>query len=314
MTETVLVTGATGFVGRRLVERLQRDGWPVRSAVRRAAGLPGEVIVGSLGPDTEWAEALSNVTTVIHLAGRAHVTQREADPLPAFRRVNAAGTRRLAEQAHEAGARRFILVSSVKAAGDRSGREPLRENDAPVPDTAYGISKLKGEQALFDIWQTRDAVAIRPPLVYGPGVRANFLALMRMVDAGIPLPFSSVRNARSLIALDNLVDAIIVAMRDPQPIRGTFYVCDGPPLSTPELIRQMAYALGRAPRLVPFPVWLMLGAGRLLGRGDSAESLFGSLVVDDHAFRQRFGWTPPLSQEAAFAAVADWYRRRKGHG
>jgi nucleoside-diphosphate-sugar epimerase len=306
----LLVTGASGFVGAGLTAELDRLGLPYRCALRNGAGQAAAVTIGDIGPDTDWAAALDGVDTVIHLAGRAHILASESDALAQFRKVNAAGTGRLAEQAAAAGIRRFVLVSSVKAAADTSGRAPLRETDPPAPGTPYGVSKLEGERALLEAAGAMETVILRPPLVYGRDVRANFHALLRIVEPALPLPLASVRNARSLIARENLVSAILTAMESPGAAGGVFYVSDGPALSTPELIRALARALGRPARLLPFPPFLLDLAATALGRAAAADSLLRSLAVDDGAFRAATGWQPPISQEAAFADLAGWYRRK----
>lgn len=309
MSGRILVTGATGFVGSAVLAWLAAEGRPLRAAVRRSAGLADEVPIGDIGPDTDWRAAVDGIDTVVHLAGRAHVLRKEPDALAAFRRVNEAGTARLAAHAQEAGVRRFVLVSSVKAAGETSGDRPLVETDPPHPTTPYGISKLEGEQALLAAAGGMETVILRPPLVYGPGVRANFLALLKLIERGAPLPLASVRNRRSLIAVDNLVDAILTAIDAPGAAGGTFYVTDGPPLSTPDLIRALARALGKEAILLPSPPGLLRFAARLVGRGEAADSLLGSLAVDDAAFRIVSGWRPSRTPEQAFAAVASWYKR-----
>jgi len=307
----ILVTGATGFVGQGLVARLAADGRAFRSAVRECGG-GNAVAVGDIGPDTDWTAALEGIDAVVHLAGRAHVFGAEADALTAFRKINNAGTARLAEQAAHAGVRRFVLVSSVKAAADVTGLKAVTEADAPTPKTPYGLSKLEGERALLAAAGKMETVILRPPLVYGPGVRANFLALLKLVDRGIPLPLGSVRNLRSLVARDNLADAILTAIDAPGVAGGTFYVTDGAPLSTPDLIRGLAQTLGRSARLFPFPSALLRFPAALIGRADAADSLLGSLVVDDTAFRVAAGWRPPATAAQAFAEVAAWYKRAKG--
>ena len=309
----ILITGVTGFVGQGLVQRLIADKRLFRSAVRKTSDLPGDTVsIGDIGPETDWASALDGIDTVLHLAGRAHVFGAERDPLTQFRTVNALGTARLAEQSEAAGVRRFVLLSSVKAALDTSGLTPMTEAEPPAPRTPYGISKLEGEQALRAAAGKMEFVILRPPLVYGPGVRANFLALLKLVDRGIPLPLGSVRNLRSLIARDNLVDAILHAADAPGAAGGTFYVTDGDALSTPGLIRALARALDKPARLMLFPQGLMRAAATALGRGEAADSLLGSLVVNDAAFRAAIGWVPPLSSQAAFADVAAWYKQAKG--
>jgi nucleoside-diphosphate-sugar epimerase len=207
------------------------------------------------------------------------------------------------------------LVSSVKAAGETNPGRPLRESDAAAPQTSYGISKREGEQALRDAARRMEFVVLRPPLVYGPGVGANFRALMRLIDSGMPLPFGAVRNRRSLIARANLVDAIMTALVVPRAAGGTFYVTDGPPFSTPALIRALAVALDRPARLFALPLGILTSFARFAGRAEAADSLLGSLEVDDSAFRDLTGWRPPLEQAAAFRDVADWYRAtRNGTG
>ena len=310
----VLVTGATGFVGRGLVERFIADGVALRAALRTPGILPVETVtVGEIGPDTEWKAALEGVDTIVHLAGRAHVMRHEADALAQFRRVNAAGTAQLAAQAEAAGVRRFVLVSSVKAAADTSTKA-LVETDQAVPGTHYGVSKLEGEAALRANAKSMETVILRPPLVYGPGVAANFRALLRLVESGLPLPLGAVRNRRSLIARDNLVDAIFTALSAPKAAGGIFYVSDGAPLSTLALITGLAKALGKPARLFPMPPGLLRLAAKTLGKADAADSLLGSLEIDDSAFRTATGWGPPLGQDAAFGAVAAWYKDANGRG
>lgn len=309
MNHTILVTGATGFVGRGLIERLRSAGRPARSAVRTGNGAADTVAVGDIGPDTDWLPALEGIDTVIHLAGRAHVTARERDALSHFRKVNTAGTQRLAEQAEQAGVRRFVLVSSVKAAADRTDEHALLEIDAANPRTPYGVSKLEGERALWDAARNMEPVVLRPPLVYGPGVKANFRSLLRLVDSGFPLPLGSVRNRRNVISRDNLVDAIAAATTASGVVGKTFYLTEAPPLSTPALIRGLAKGLGRPARLIPFSPAVIALVAALAGRREAADSLLGSLAINGSAFRAATGWQPPVAQQAAFDNVAAWYRQ-----
>ena len=311
MAQTVLITGATGFVGQGLVAHLRGEGRQIRLA-SRASGGADSVAIGEIGPDTDWSRALEGIDTVIHLAGRAHVMAKDRDALARFRTVNAGGTRRLAEQAEQAGVRRFVLISSVKAAADTTGEHAIQESEPANPRTPYGISKLEGEQALWETARTMDAVVLRPPLVYGPGVRANFRALLRLVDSGLPLPLGGVRNRRSMIARDNLVSAIAAATTASGAPGKTFYVTEGPPLSTPTLIRGLARALGKPARLMSFSPLLIKGLAILAGRGEAADSLLGSLAVNGVAFRAATGWMPPVTQEAAFEDVARWYVQTVG--
>jgi nucleoside-diphosphate-sugar epimerase len=309
----ILVTGATGFVGQGLVAHLRAAGRPVRLAVREGGDAGRDVVaIGDIGPDTDWSRALDGIDTVVHLAGRAHVMTREHDALAQFRRVNAGGTQCLARQAEAAGVRRFVLVSSVKAAADSTGIQAVSETDPANPRSPYGISKLEGEQALWAAARRMEAVVLRPPLVYGPGVRANFRALLRLVDAGLPLPLGAVHNRRSLIARANLVDAIAVATTATGVVGKTFFVTDGPALSTPGLIRGLGLALGKRVRLMSFSPALMTLLATLAGRRDAAESLLGSLAVSGAAFRAATGWLPPMPQQMAFNEVAAWYKQAKG--
>jgi nucleoside-diphosphate-sugar epimerase len=312
LNRTILVTGATGFVGRGLIERLRSGGCSVRSALRTGDGAADSIAVGDIGPDTDWSRALEGIDTVIHLAGRAHVTARERDALSHFRKVNAAGTQRLAEQAEKAGVRRFVLVSSVKAAAEKTDEHALLEIDAANPRTPYGVSKLEGERALWDTARNMEPVVLRPPLVYGPGVKANFRNLLRLVDSGLPLPLGSVSNRRNVISRDNLVDAIAVATTANGVVGKTFYLTEAPPLSTPALIRGLAKGMGRPARLIPFPPAMIALIAALAGRREAADSLLGSLAINGSAFRAATGWHPPIAQQAAFDDVAAWYRRAKG--
>jgi nucleoside-diphosphate-sugar epimerase len=309
----ILVTGATGFVGQGLVAHLRAAGQPIRLAVREGRDAGGDVVtIGDIGPDTDWSRALVGIDTVVHLAGRAHVMTKSRDALTQFRRVNASGTECLARQAEAAGVRRFVLVSSVKAAADSTGLHALRETDLANPRSPYGISKLEGEQALWAAARRMEAVVLRPPLVYGPGVRANFRALLRLVDTGLPLPLGAVQNRRSLIARANLVDAIAVATTANGVVGKTFFVTDGPASSTPTLIRGLGLALGKRVRLMSFSPVLMTLLAALAGRRETAESLLGSLAVSGAAFRAATGWTPPVPQQMAFNEVAAWYKQAKG--
>ncbi len=316
MARTVLITGATGFVGQGLVAHLRAEGRPIRLAVRSGSGDGNgdadSVAVGDIGPDTDWSRALDGIDTVVHLAGRAHVMAKQRDALAQFRKVNAAGTRRLAEQAEQAGVRRFVLISSVKAAADTTGEHAIQETESAAPRTPYGISKLEAERALWDTARSMDAVVLRPPLVYGPGVRANFRALLRLIDSGLPLPLGSVRNRRSVICRDNLVSAIAAAMTASGAPGKTFFVTEAAPISTPTLIRGLAKALGRPARLVSFSPALIGAFAALVGRRETADSLLGSLAVNGLAFPAATGWMPPVTQEAAFDEVAKWYLQSVG--
>jgi nucleoside-diphosphate-sugar epimerase len=298
----ILVTGANGLVGKRLVSRLDRDGLSVRAAVRSLHSAPAfgdTVAVGAVDKSTDWHRSLKDVQVVVHLAARVHIMHDAAkDPLTEFRRVNLDGTLNLARQAAAAGVRRFVFISSVKVNGECTQPErAFTEVDPTNPSDAYGQSKHEAEQALRLIAaQTgMEVVIVRPPLVYGPGVKANFAALMRAVQRGWPLPLGAVRNQRSLVALDNLVDFIVNCITHPDAANQTFLVSDGQDLSTAELIRGMARAAGVPARLLPVPVWVLRGGAALLGKGDAVQRLCGNLQVDISKARSVLGWVPPVS-------------------
>lgn len=293
------MTGAAGFVGSALITRLAASGaHTLRAVIRReSSAIPTSIdrYVQDVGPASNWLPALSAVETVVHLAARVHVMHDAlSDPLSEYRRVNTDGTLRLARQAAAVGVRRFVFLSSLKVNGE-SGL--FRESDALAPADAYGRSKQEAEAGLHQIAAetAMDVVVIRPPLVYGPGVRANFGALIRAVSLGIPLPLGAVQNRRSLVALDNLVDMIVTCIAHPAAATETFFVSDGEDLSTPQLVMRLAQAMGRPARLVPVPPVLLSMAATLFGKRDVAQRLLGSLQVDISKVRRLLGWKPPVS-------------------
>ncbi|MDD2881586.1 MAG: SDR family oxidoreductase [Rhodoferax sp.] len=299
---TILVTGASGLVGGRLCQRLMRDGSSVRAAVRSSGSVASrlqQVIVGSVDGATQWQHAVSGAHLVVHLAARVHVMHDTAiDPVAAFRAVNVDGTLALARQAAAAGVTRFVFISSVKVNGELTLPGcAFTEADAPNPQDAYGLSKREAEQGLHQIASDTgmEVVIIRPPLVYGPGVKANFAALMRAVQRGWPLPLGAVHNRRSLVALDNLVDFIVVCVTHPQAANQTFLVSDGQDLSTTQLVRGMAQAADVPARLLQVPVWVLQAGAALLGKGDAVQRLCGNLQIDISKARQMLGWVPPIS-------------------
>lgn len=301
---TVLITGANGFVGSGVCSRLLRAGIQVRPVVRTAYYSESPVnslapVVAHLQADTDWAASLKGVTEVIHLAARVHVMDEQTvDPLGAYRQVNVAITLNLARQAATAGVRRFLFVSSIKVNGEATlaGR-PFTADDTPAPLHPYGVSKLEAEQGLRDIEaQTgMEVVIVRPPLVYGPGVKANFASMMRWVARGTPLPLGAIHNARSMVALDNLVDLLVICLNHPAAAGQTFLVSDGEDASTTELLRRTARAMGKKAFLLPVPVFALELAAALLGKRIVAERLCGSLQVDIDKTRRMLGWTPPLT-------------------
>jgi nucleoside-diphosphate-sugar epimerase len=314
----VLVTGATGFVGSALCEHLAQQGLAVRRALHGAPVLPvgDDVTVGDIGPRTDWREALEGVDVVVHLAARVHMKrQAAANPLAEYRGVNVHGTRQLAVAAAGAGVKRLVFLSSVKVNGERTVR-PFAEADTPHPEDAYAISKWEAERAVAEVGQHTGLqwVILRPPLIYGPGVKANFRALMQAIARGVPLPLGAIDNRRSLLYLGNLVDAIRLCLVHPAAANRTFLVSDGEDLSTPDLVRRLGRALGTRPRLMSIPVgWLKL-AGGILGRRDALARLTDSLQVDSALIRRELGWTPPFTVDQGLAETALWFRSQADSG
>jgi len=372
----ILITGANGFIGKALCKRMLADGYQVRGAVRgqektevgclrsdvgkeqksevrdqkngkRRTEVGERVMVGDIGQETDWSEALDGIDTVVHLAARVHVMRESAaDPLAAFRLVNVAGTERLAWQAAEAGVKRLVYLSSVKVNGERTGdrgqrsevrgqekaevgsqksevrgrrsevrgrecelKEVFSEKDVPCPQDPYAVSKWEAEQILAEISSATgmEIVIIRPPLVYGPNVRANFLRLLRWVNKGVPLPLGMVNNRRSLVSLDNLLDFLITCIEHPAAAGETFLVSDGEDLSTPALIRRIALSMNIPARLIPVPVCLLRLGGSLLGKKSEVDRLCGSLQVDIGKAKGVLGWKPPLSVDEGLGETVEVY-------
>ena len=314
----ILVTGATGFVGGALVRRLTagRAFNGVVAAVRRkAAAWPEGVLqvqVGDLLPTTDWGAALQGIDAVVHCAARVHVMQDDAsDPLQAYREVNVSGTLNLARQAAQAGVRRFVFVSSIKVNGEATHPgEPFTADEAPAPLDPYGVSKLEAEQGLrtIELQTGMEVVIVRPPLVYGPGVKANFAAMIRWVARGIPLPLGATHNARSMVALDNLVDLLITCVKHPAAAGQTFLVSDGEDVSTTELLRRTAQAMGRKVILLPVPTFVLEWGAALFDKRAVVQRLCGSLQVDIAKTRHLLGWTPPVSVDEGLRRAAQGFR------
>lgn len=306
----ILVAGANGFVGRALCAELIKQGLTILAAVREKATLENCIpfVIGDINHATNWSAALSGVDVVIHLAARVHImNDTSADPLAEFRKINVEGTLNLARQAANAGVKRFIFVSSVKVNGEHTeAGKPFNENSATDPQDAYGISKLEAEQGLLKIAQETgmEVVIIRPPLVYGAGVKANFASMMRAVRRGIPLPLGAIHNKRSFVYVGNLVNMIMCCIDHPAAANQVFMVSDGNDLSTTQLLRSCAAALGVKARLLPLPQKLLEMGAALLGKRDVAQRLCGSLQVDITKARTMLGWTPPFSVADGLKATA----------
>lgn len=309
----VLLTGASGFVGAAVQTRLLTDGqYILRSAMRQ---LPSDIpanlevcVAPSLGPDAEWTTALDSVDVLIHCAARVHVmSEKAADPLAEFRRANVEGTLCLARQAVVAGVRRFVFVSSIKVCGEQTRPgQAFCADDAPLACDPYGISKREAEEGLLTLAMESglEVVIVRPPLIYGPGVKANFLNMLRWLNKGIPLPLGAIDNRRSLVALDNLSDLLVLCLAHPAAAGKRFLVSDGEDLSTTELLRRLGHALGQPARLLPVPASWISGGARLVGRKDLSQRICGSLQVNIDKTRELLGWTPPVTVNQALTETA----------
>ncbi len=312
----VLVTGASGFIGTALCRELLRRGHSVIAIARRASSLDAEpvnlrrIAILDIAGEFDRRALLEDVDVVVHLAAIAH---RSGIPEAEIRRVNVDATVQLAEAAARL-VHRFVFLSSVKVHGEDSGSGAYREADALRPGDAYGCSKLEAERALTGIAARAgmELVLIRPPLVYGPGVRANFLRLLGWVDSGLPLPFASVHNRRSLIYLGNLVDAI-ARCAEHLAARGPFLVSDAETVSTPDLVSRIARALGRPARLLPAPPALLRAAGAIAGRRGEIRRLIGNLVIDPSRAHQVLDWRPPRTLDEGLAETARWFKSARGH-
>lgn len=315
----VLVTGAAGFVGSTLVPRLMADGkFCVHAAVREGqTGFPPAVTVHrdmDLAAATDWSACLTGVDCVVHLAARVHVMHDgAADPLTEFRKINVEGTLALARQAAAAGVRRFIYLSSIKVNGESTEPgKPFVEDDLPAPREPYGISKLEAEQGLISLGREAGmaVVIIRPPLVYGPGVKGNFLTMLRWLARGYPLPLGSIANRRSLVSVHNLVDLIVACISHPDAANQTFLVSDGDDLSTTDLFRRLGGVLGNPAQLLPVPAWFLVGVGAALGKREMMRRLCGSLQVDIAKSARLLGWSPPFGVDEGLKAAASHFLRQ----
>jgi len=312
----ILVTGSGGFVGRALCPALLKAGHHVRITSRSLATQTAHhdvetVAIGDIGPDTDWTWALENIDAVVHLAGRAHVMQEtEADPLTAFRLVNTAGTKRLAEATLQHGVKRLVFMSSVKVHGEQSHDGAFLETDTLAPEGPYGQSKREAEQALRAVAQNSDleTVILRPPLIYGPHVKGNFKTLLNVCSKSLPLPLGAVQNQRSLIFVSNLVSAIIKCLEHDKAAGETFLVSDDKDISIADLIHCIATALHVSPRLVPITPKFLKFVGRLVGREAMITRLTASLIVDSSKIRSLLGWKPSYSVVEGLEQTATWFQ------
>jgi nucleoside-diphosphate-sugar epimerase len=308
-----LVTGASGFIGTHLVRRLVSGGWAVRAATRRnwAKAPPGieQVIVGDIGPSTEWMPALEDVDVVFHLAARVHVlSEASKDPEGEFRRVNVAGTARLAAQASRAGLRRIAYLSTIGVHGERTVGAAFDEDSPIAPANDYARSKADAEDALrAECGAGLEYAILRPPLVYGPGAPGNLHRLLRLIDSAMPLPLASVRNRRSLAAVENVIDALLLCAQQREAAGQAYVVADSEAFSTPEIVRILAGGMGVPARLVPMPAAVTQFAASLTGFGHAMRQLCGSLEVNAAKLRDQLGWMPRVAALAALRETASWY-------
>jgi UDP-N-acetyl-alpha-D-quinovosamine dehydrogenase len=307
-----LITGASGFVGRALIATPSPLQW--RAAIR---ALPepqrgsDHVLVGELSERTDWSSALAGMDCVVHLAARVHVMHPTAQDGIEFERVNVLGTERLAQQAAAHGVKRFVYLSSIKVNGERTAGRPFRADDVPQPDDDYARSKLEAERRLAALQATCDmAVSIvRPPLVYGPGVRANFLRLLSLAHSGLPLPLASIANTRSMVSVWNLCDVICALLLHERPMKGVFVVADGEDISTVELVRRLAALTHRPARVFPMPLPALQALAAITGRSGELGRLRDSLAVDISETCARLNWSPPLTLDEGLRRTAQWYLR-----
>lgn len=310
----VLVTGTNGFIGRYLCASLKEKGFIVRAAirgnVRDVSGVDEYIQVGDINESTDWLRAIQGVDFVVHLAGRAHVMdEQESDSASVYHRINVLGTKRLAEQAAQSGVKRFIFISSVKVNGEGS-QVSYTERDVPVPQDAYGISKREAEDSLACVALETglQMVILRLPLVYGPGVKANFKNLIKIAGSGLPLPFKGINNRRNFIYLGNLVDAIIACITHPLAAGETFLVSDGQDVSTPDLIKMIACTMNKKAVLFFLHPSILKALCKIVGKDKELEKLTGTLLVDSSKIRNLLGWKPPFAFEQGIQETVNYYR------
>ena len=310
----ITVTGATGFVGRHLIPALIQAGHFVRCAVsQQIDGLAAEqVLIERLEDQADWSQVLEGMDVVIHLAARVHVmNDKSASPLDEFCKINSIATQNLAEQAAKMGVKRFIFLSSIKVNGESTQNgAAFTETSPTTPEDPYGQSKLLAEQLLFTISRNTgmEVVILRPPLIYGPEVKANFLKMMGLVNKGLPLPFANVDNRRSFVYVENLVSAISCVIENHNAANQVFLISDDTALSLAQLLRLIAQGMTTRARLIPVPVWLLVFIFKLLGLKDLNLRLLGSLEVNNSKIKSTLDWTPPYSSEEGIKKTTQWYK------
>jgi len=301
----ILVTGASGFIGKTLCNKLIKLSFNVQGAVRSLDSLTFDynfkaVTVGEIGANTNWINALKDIDCIIHCAGKAHSISKKNN-INMYHSINTEGTKNLAEQAVKAGVKRLVFLSSVKVNGESTGKtfnNKIFTNKSVLnPKDAYSISKFESEKLLWKISSKTDleVVVVRLPLVYGYGVKGNLMRLIKLIKSGIPLPFDLIKNQRSLIGIDNLVDLLVRCIEHPDAKSKTFLVSDGEDLSTPELLKNIASAMGRSAFMFPFPISLLKFFGFVLGKSSEIDRLTGSLQIDNNYTKKILNWSPPIS-------------------
>ncbi len=313
----VLITGAIGFVGQAFVKRLlAENGYTPVITVRKPVAQYNQLqqfVVADLAQSVDWSEALNNTDIVVHIAGRAHILKETAtDPLQAFREINVIATLQLAKQALAAGVKRFIFVSSIGVNGNHT-KQPFTEQDTPNPEGNYAVSKFEAEQALWQLTKdtNMEIVIVRPPLVYGEGVKANFLSLIKWVYRGVPLPLSLVKNKRSFVNVDNLVDLLWVVMEHPKAANQVFLVADGEDLSTPQLLKTVAKAMNKSANLIPIPVSCLRLMATVVGKKNIARQLCDSLQVDITKAKTLLDWTPKVTVQHGLEKTVNAFLKDK---
>jgi nucleoside-diphosphate-sugar epimerase len=303
----ILVTGANGFIGRSLIQRLSSEGsFLIRAVYRNVKTLLSDigetVIIPDIGPDTDWTDALNGVKVVVHTAARVHLMHdTSVDPLGEFRKVNTAGTLNLAAQAAKKGVKRFIFLSSIKVNGEETFDVPFKPEDKNIPIDPYGLSKYEAETGLKEISKKTgmEIVIIRCPLVYGPGVKANFQMMIKLVNSRIPLPLGNINNRRSLLALDNLTDFIYRCINHPKAAGEVFLLSDGEDVSTSELLKKISRAMNKRLLLIPVPVSIIRFFSKIFHMTGVYRRLFGSLQIDSSKARKLLDWEPPVKMDDA---------------